>query len=110
MTSKFDRMFATPLDRLFAVHAQAVGYRPGETAEWRTARGIYDPAHERAATEGNVPVMTQERILDLRASDIDFEPKTLGHQVRIDGEDFDVIEVRPRPQTWRLKLDKNRSW
>ena len=106
MASQFDTMFATPLERLFGVHAQDVEYRPGETAEWRTVRGIYDPSHERASTDSNVPVITQERILDLRTADIDFEPKTFGHQVRIGAEDFDVIEVRPQPMTWRLKLDR----
>ena len=110
MTSLFQDLHAGGLDLVWDVHAQDVEYRPGETAAWRVVRGIYNPSHERADTENNVPVMTQERILDLRAADIDFEPKTLGHQVRIDGEDFDVIEVRPRPQTWRLKLDRDRSW
>ena len=73
MSSLFHDLQAGGLDLVWDVHARAVEYRPGANAAWRDVRGIYNPSHERADTDGNVPIMTQERILDLRAADIDFE-------------------------------------
>lgn len=110
MPALFDELFSAGLDQVFDVHARDVDYRPGESADWRTVRGIYNPSHERADTDGNMPVLTHERILDLLPSEIDFEPEQQGHKVRIDGTEFDVIEVRPRKRTWRLILDRSSSW